>query len=127
MSTSWLFCVFRNCSLSALIDMGSGLFILLVLFFHYLVNFKSFLFVNRSLCHSFFRLSILRILPLFLRNVENLEESEIIEFFQIDTFQNDLSNNEVNVLFFQLNLSEKLRQIFLRNGALSILSVGHCC
>lgn len=106
--------------------MWSWLLILLILLFHYLINFESFLFIGWSLSH-FLHLTILSVFSLLLWDVKDLKECKIIEFIQIDTFQYYLSYNKVYVLFFQLNLSKKFSQVFLWNCSLSIFSIWHCC
>jgi len=93
----FLFLLKRNISTP---QMRLRLLILLVLFMNHLLmlNFKLFLLHIRIRtgrgCH--------------LWHVEDLEHGIEIQMLHIQTFQNDLSNNKVNILLLQFYFFEKL-------------------
>lgn len=116
-----------DCALTAHVHVRPGLLVLLVLLLYdlHLRHLESLLLVLLIgfLCH----LPRLCCLPLLLRNVKYLKKREVIQPFQIDAFQNYLRYDKLNVFLFELNLSEKLSQIFLRNCPFTVFPVRHCC
>jgi hypothetical protein len=58
---------------------------------------------------------------LFLgRHVEDLKQVVDVEMIEVQRFQNDLADHEVNILLFQLNLFEKLIKVFFGDSALAV-------
>ena len=119
--------MFGDCALTAHVHVWPGLLVLLVLLLYdlHLRHLESLLLVLLIgfLCH----LSCLCCLSLLLWDVKYLKKCEVIQPFQIDTFQNYLRYDKLNVFFFELNFSEKLSQIFLRNCPFTVFPVRHCC
>ncbi len=115
-----------DCALTAHVYVRPGLLVLLVLLLYdlHLRHLESLLLVLLIgfLCH----LPLCR-LPLLLRDVKYLKKCEVIQPFQIDAFQNYLRYDKLNVFLFELNLSEKFSQVFLRNCPFTVFPVRHRC
>lgn len=97
-----------------------GLLVLLVLLLDYALDDVIFLFVGRL--NSIHLHGVDR--GLFLRrHVEYLEKIINIEVIEVERFQDDLADHEINILFLKFYLFEKLVEFLLRNGTLGVALV----
>jgi hypothetical protein len=55
-----------------------------------------------------------------LRHVEDLEHSIEVEVLHVQTFQDDLSYDEVDIVLLQLDLAEEVEEELLGDGAFSV-------
>lgn len=99
--------------LPAGIHVGTGLLVLLLLLFDYVLDLEPASLAAWHLPAAFFG------------HVEDLEEGEVVQALQIDAFQDDLGDDELDVLLLQLDLGQELEQVFLGNRPLPVLPVGH--